>query len=256
MDILVLLGLVGGLGLIFLFGIGLPKIGMFLSAPSAAITIGGTTMALLIATSSEKLKNIIRVFNKVLYNQDINVPETIGTLVTFAEKARREGLLALEDDTDQLTDTFLKKGLQLVVDGTDPEMVKHILETELVQIDERHSGSTDFWRNAAALAPAFGMIGTLIGLIEMLKNLSDVSTIGPALGLALITTFYGALLANLIFIPVANKLDARNDAELLIRSIMLEGILSIQSGDNPRLVEEKLKAFLSPKLQSSIGKTE
>lgn len=256
MDLTVIIGMIAGLALIFLFGIGLVDLPAFLDGQSAAITIGGTSMAILIATKMDKLKALGAVFGKAINEPKFNAAETISTLVTFAEKARREGLLALEEDTDQLEDKFMKKGLQLVVDGTDPEMVNHILETEISQMDERHANSSVIFKNAASLAPAFGMIGTLIGLIKMLGNLSDPSSIGPSMSIALITTFYGAVLANLLFSPTAMKLDARNSEEMLMRSIMLEGILSIQAGDNPRIVEEKLKAFLNQQRQESVGTAE
>jgi chemotaxis protein MotA len=173
-------------------------------------------------------------------------------IVTFSEKARREGLLALEDDLDELDDEFLRKGIQLVVDGTDPEIIRNIMETELNHMESRHATGIKVFEDWGIFAPAFGMIGTLIGLILMLANIEDKSAIGPGMSTALITTLYGAILANLVFIPVANKLTTVNNQEILIREIMIEGTLSIQSGDNPRIVKEKLVSFLPPEVRAQV----
>jgi chemotaxis protein MotA len=168
-------------------------------------------------------------------------------MVDLAEKARREGLLALEDSVNRTEDEFLKRGIQLIVDGTDPELVRDILETDLTYIEDRHKIGKSMYDAMTAYAPAFGMIGTLIGLVQMLRTLDKPSTIGPAMSVALITTFYGAVIANLITGPIANKLALKSGAEIRLREMMLEGILSIQSGENPRIVEEKLMGFLAPK---------
>jgi chemotaxis protein MotA len=173
-------------------------------------------------------------------------------IVTFSEKARREGLLALEDDLDELEDEFLRKGIQLVVDGTDPEIIRNIMETELNHMQSRHLDGIKIFEDWGALAPAFGMIGTLIGLIIMLANIEDKSAIGPGMSTALITTLYGAILGNLVFIPIANKLSWVNNQEVLLREIMIEGTLSIQSGDNPRIVKEKLISFLPPEIRAQV----
>ena len=146
----------------------------------------------------------------------------------------------------ELYDDFLKKGIMLIVDGTDQELVSIILETELECIEKRHNKKISFWDNLAAMGPAWGMIGTLIGLINMLKLLDDPSSIGPNMAVALITTMYGSLLANWISIPIATKLRANNRKEIAVKEIVCEGILSIQAGENPRVIEEKLKSFLAP----------
>ena len=160
--------------------------------------------------------------------------------------ARKEGLLQLETAADEIDDDFLKKGIMLIVDGTDQELVSSILETELECIEKRHNKKISFWDNLAAMGPAWGMIGTLIGLINMLKLLDDPSSIGPNMAVALITTMYGSLLANWISIPIATKLRANNRKEIAVKEIVCEGILSIQAGENPRVIEEKLKSFLAP----------
>ena len=160
---------------------------------------------------------------------------------------------SLEEATEALDDEFLKKGLMLVVDGTDPELVRNLLETELDFIEQRHKAGQGLFESMATAAPGFGMIGTLIGLINMLGSLDDPTTIGPSMAVALITTLYGSLIANLFFSPMANKLKVKSGEEILEREIMVEGLLSIQAGENPRIIEEKLKAFLPPSMRVGIG---
>ena len=175
-----------------------------------------------------------------------NIPEMITKIIDLSNVARKEGLLSLEEVASELDDEFLKKGILLIVDGTDPELVRAILETELVSTEERHKTKINFWQDLAAMGPAWGMIGTLIGLILMLQKMSDASAIGPAMSVALVTTFYGSVLANWICTPVSSKLKAYNSEEIMLKEIMIEGLLSIQAGENPRVIEEKLKSFLSP----------
>jgi chemotaxis protein MotA len=166
--------------------------------------------------------------------------------VAFAERARREGLLALEDNLDEVENEFMRKGIQLVVDGTDPEIIKNILYTELNQINARHEDGINLFGFWGSLAPAFGMIGTLIGLIAMLANLDDSAGIASGMATALITTLYGSLVANVFMLPFKQKLMDRDKYETRSKEIVIEGILSIQSGDNPRILLEKLLSFLPP----------
>ena len=167
--------------------------------------------------------------------------------------ARKEGLLALEEVAQNLDDEFMKKGILLIVDGTEPELVRGILETELMNMDERHRSVAGFFEAWAALGPAWGMIGTLIGLVNMLKDLTDSSAIGPNMATALLTTLYGSLIANWFCTPIANKLKAQNATEYQLREIVIEGLLSIQAGENPRVIEEKLKSFLSPSARTALS---
>lgn len=254
MDIASIIGFVAGTVLIlWAMSTGGSLMG-FWDPPSIAITVGGTFAAVFINFPLSKIVGVMKILKQAFIGKVIDPSEVIGTLVKFAEKARREGLLALEDEAAQLTDPFLQKGLQLVVDGTDPELVRSILETELAFLEDRHKAGQGIFDSMAALAPAFGMIGTLIGLIQMLKNLDDPSAIGPGMAVALLTTFYGAMMANFVFIPISGKLKVKSAEEVLLKEVMIEGILSIQSGDNPRIVEEKLKAFLAPKLRKGKDK--
>ena len=188
--------------------------------------------------------------------EDNNVLEAIQELIRLSNIARKEGLLALEESANNMEDPFIKKGLMLVVDGTEPELVSSIMESELSCLEARHKDTIGFWENVAAMGPAWGMIGTLIGLILMLQNLSDASTIGPNMATALITTLYGSMLANWIGTPVATKLKANSENEAMVKEIMIEGLLSIQAGENPRVIEEKLKSFLAPQDRASAGSEE
>ena len=224
----------------------------FIHVPSILIVLGGTFAATLINYPLQSVLAVSKILKNVFMEKSKDPNEIIKILVDLAETARREGLLALEDTAYQMDDDFLKKGILLIVDGTDPELVRTILETELAFLEDRHRTGQSIFETMGALAPAFGMIGTLIGLIQMLKNLQDPDAIGPGMAVALITTFYGALLSNFVFVPIAGKLKVRSNEEILLKEVMVEGMLSIQAGENPRIIEEKLKAFLSPKLRSSL----
>jgi chemotaxis protein MotA len=219
----------------------------FVDVKSIVIVIGGTIAGTVVAYPLDKLKNLTKVMRTLSRKSEGDADLIIETLVGYAEKARREGLLALEDDVAQMAEPFLQKGVQLIVDGTDPELVRSILETELNFVEDRHKSNAAIFDNMGNLAPAFGMIGTLIGLILMLRNLSDASSIGSGMAVALVTTFYGSVLSNLVFLPLGTKLRTQSRGEILLKEVMIEGILSIQAGENPRIVEEKLKAFLAPK---------
>jgi chemotaxis protein MotA len=224
----------------------------FYDFPSIMIVLGGTLGATMLANPLERTRNLPQILKHAFASEQIDMIGLIQTLVSFAEKARREGLLALEEDASQLDDEFMRKSIQLVVDGTDPELVKSILDTEIGLLEERHTANKGYLDSIAELGPAFGMLGTLIGLIQMLGNLSDPDALGPGMAVALITTFYGSILANMISIPISKKLVQNSSREILCREMMVEGILSIQAGENPRIVEEKLKVFLSPKMRKQL----
>ncbi len=248
---------IGGIAAAFIFlmlGIVFAKgnFGLFVDPPSLMITVLGSFSGLVASYPLSYILGIGKIARFVFFAPNINAKEMIITLVSFSEKARREGLLALEDDLDELDDEFLKKGIQLVVDGTDPELVRRIMETELEYIMARHDKGRKVFEDWSLLAPAFGMIGTLMGLILMMVNLEDKSAIGPGMSTALITTLYGAIMANAVLIPMSNKLEVRGNEEVLLKLIMIEGTLSIQSGDNPRIVRDKLIAFLEPGQREEI----
>lgn len=219
----------------------------FVDIPSVFITIGGGLCCVL--TMSPSLKGFLENLSSIRHVMTVlpsNEEQTIRQIIELSNVARKEGLLALEEAANGIEDEFLKKGVLLIVDGTDPELVRSILETELNCIEARHASKIGFWDSLAAMGPAWGMIGTLIGLVNMLKKMDDAKAIGPNMAVALITTFYGSMIANWICIPVSTKLKAKSGQEIMIKEVMVEGLLSIQAGENPRVIEEKLKSFLSP----------
>ncbi|HHX10832.1 MAG TPA: motility protein A [Firmicutes bacterium] len=225
---------------------------IFWDFASVLITIGGTLTATLISYRLGTFLEVMSVAKNAFASQEQDISETINTIVRFADKARREGLLALDADADALDDPFLQKGIRLVVDGTTPELVRNILETELAFIAQRHKTGQSLFETMGAFAPAFGMIGTLIGLIHMLVRLDSPDSIGPGMATALVTTFYGSVLANLVCLPIANKLKSKSAEEIFRKEAIIEGVLSIQAGDNPRIVQEKLMSFVAPKKRAEI----
>ena len=225
----------------------------FVDAPSVMIVIGGTLSAALISVKLPRFIGYWKAFSVTLKPPVMDPAAAIGTIVTLANTARKEGVLALEESASNMEDQFLKKGIMLIVDGTDPELVKGILETELSYIEERHGGAALFYENMAAYAPSWGMMGTMVGLVLMLGQLEDPSTLGPMMAVALITTFYGAIVANYLCNPVSAKLKDISKEEILFKMVLVEGMLSIQAGENPRIIEEKLKSFLAPALRNTVG---
>ncbi|MCH5263482.1 MAG: motility protein A [Lachnospiraceae bacterium] len=256
MDIASLIGLVVCFVLMvfgMVYGKGFGVLSGFIDPPSALITFGGSFMCIL---ASYKLPDFIaglKSFTLIFKMSPMNVSEIIQKIIDLSNVARKEGLLSLEEAASEIDDDFLKKGILLVVDGTDPELVRAIMETELASVEGRHKDKIGFWENVGSMGPAWGMIGTLIGLINMLRDLSDFASIGPNMAVALVTTLYGAVLANWICAPVANKLKGKNAEEMMVKEIEVEGLLSIQAGENPRVIEEKLKSFLAPRDRGSSG---
>lgn len=256
MDIASLVGLILG-AVMVVFGIlssGGNIVDDFMDFPSVIITIGGSLAGTL---ASHKLADFIGGLKSIgLAMKEPSVgdaSEVISNIINLSNISRKEGLLALEEATHDMDDEFLKKGINLVVDGTDPDLVRGILETDLINLEARHKKVIGFWEKWAELGPAWGMIGTLIGLVNMLKNLTDSSTIGPNMAVALLTTLYGSLIANWLAGPTAAKLKVNNDMEIMMREITVEGLLSIQAGENPRVIEEKLKSFLAPSDRDNAG---
>ena len=225
---------------------GVAGIRFFWDFKSVLITFGGAIFSTLASYSLKDFIAGMKSFLLIFKVPTFDIPGMIGKIIELSNVARKEGLLALEEVASELDDDFLKKGILLIVDGTDPELVRAIMETELISTETRHKTKISFWQDMGSMGPAWGMIGTLIGLVLMLQNMSDASAIGPAMSVALITTFYGSVLANWICAPTANKLNANSQVEILMKEIMIEGLLSIQAGENPRVIEEKLKSFLSP----------
>jgi chemotaxis protein MotA len=254
MDIATIVGFIAAITCLMVgIGSNLPSM---IDPPSMIIVVGGTLAATLIANPLQEVIGLIGVIKCAIL---VNVPmptEIIERIVGFAETARREGILSLEAAIEEGDDPFLSTGVRLAVDGTEPDLIMDILETELQFVEERHKQGQEIIANMGNAAPAFGMIGTLIGLVIMLKNMDDPAAIGPGMAIALLTTMYGAILANIIFGPISAKLKVYSSKEILAKRMIIEGIMSIQSGDNPRIVEHKLSVFLSPKVRPSSEEEE
>lgn len=250
MDIGSVIGIVLALGLI-VFGMG-SYVTAFIDLPSLMIVVGGTTGGILVFFPLESLLGIGGIIKNVFFTKSQQTSALIATIIDFAGRARREGILSLQNVGNEVDDEFFVKGIGLVVDGIEESAIEDIMANEIDFLEERHKNGADMLASMGALSPAFGMIGTLIGLVIMLQNLQDTAAIGPAMAIALITTFYGALMANLFFIPFSGKLRARSQQEVLLRRLTLQGVLAIAAGNNPRIVEQKLNSFLAPKLRGSL----
>ncbi len=248
MDIATIIGLVGGtvaigLGVVTSGG----SIGGIIDIPSVFVTVGGSYAALFIVAPLKQALGLFKIMGRALKTFDNKEEDKIRSLVQLSESARREGLLALDDKLNDLDDKFMRDGLKMVVDGTDGNVVRAIMESEMSQTEARHMewiGVINAW---AGYGPGFGMLGTVIGLIGMLNNLEDKSSLGPNMAVALITTLYGSMLANWLVAPFANKLASQNAHEINAKEMIVEGVLSIQSGDNPRILAQKLLTYLDPK---------
>ncbi|MBA1437380.1 MAG: motility protein A [Epsilonproteobacteria bacterium] len=246
MDLGTVIGLVLILALLFgsmAMGVG---IGPYIDIPSVLIVIGGSIGALMVAFKPAQMKKFTKIFMIAIKPGEEDVNETIKKLVEFSTKARKEGMLALEGDVNNEENEFLKKGLSMAIDGSEPDTIRELLEIDMEQTSERHKGYAAIFGQWAGLAGAMGMIGTLIGLVAMLLNMADPSAIGPSMAVALLTTMYGAMIGNIFGAPIANVLGIRDADELMLKQMILEGIMSIQSGDAPRVLEAKLLAYLAP----------
>jgi chemotaxis protein MotA len=247
MDLATVIGLVLSFGLVVAAILTGGSLITFISIPSALIVLGGTIGATLVNYPLSYVIGVIGVIKNTFFSSIDTPASIIERFKDYANRARREGILSLEPLIKEIDDEYMKKGLQLTVDGLEPQVIQEILETEISYLEERHELGAGVVAIMGTMAPAMGMIGTVIGLVQMLQTMSDPSTIGPAMAVALLTTLYGAILANLVFNPMAGKLKARSKEEILIREMILEGILAISKGENPRIIEEKLNSFLPPK---------
>ncbi|MFC4022503.1 flagellar motor protein MotP [Oceanobacillus longus] len=230
-------------------------IASFADIPAIFIVIGGLIASMLITFKMEQLKLTSAIWKEAFHKNDMQLSELIHLFIRLSERARREGILALENELEDVEDPFIKKGILLAVDGIEPEVISDILHAEITALEDRHYKGRMLIEKAAEYAPAWGMIGTLIGLVLMLNTLSDPSTLGPSMAVALLTTLYGTVLANLVFTPMAGKLEAKTEEEVFTKQIIIEGIIGVQSGQNPRILEEKLSAFL-PKDSKQRKETE
>jgi len=210
------------------------------------IVFGGTIGAVLVSFPAKQFRGVAALFKIAFTNKTEDPLKVIEELVSLANIARREGILSLEERIEGYTDNFFKNGVRLVVDGVDPELVRGIMETELSYIEARHEAGAAVFEAAGGYAPTMGIIGTVMGLVHVLSNLTNVSKLGPLIATAFIATLYGVGSANIMWLPIANKLKMKSKAEFLVREIMLEGILSIQAGENPIILSQKLRVFLAP----------
>lgn len=219
----------------------------FVDVSSIFIVIGGLLASLLITFNKEQIKVTGKVMREAFHQNDQRLPELIDLFVQLSERARREGILALENELDDVEDPFIRKGIHLAVDGIEPEVINDIMNAEITAMEERQYRGRQIIEKSAEYAPAWGMIGTLVGLVLMLTTLEDPESLGPSMAVALLTTLYGTVLANLVFIPMASKLESKTDEDIFLKQIIIEGVIGVQSGQNPRILEEKLSAFLSEK---------
>ncbi|MBN2022557.1 MAG: MotA/TolQ/ExbB proton channel family protein [Pirellulales bacterium] len=222
----------------------------FVDAPSIMMVLGGSVCSVLICFPLRTALSVFGVTKNVLFHKHENIPDLIERIVSLAETARRDGLLALENRLEEITHPFIVLGVQMAVDGTRPEVIESIMRTEMDAVAARHRSGRNVMEQLGRFAPAFGMIGTLVGLIIMLGNMSP-ETIGSGMAVALLTTLYGAILANLYCLPMAEKLGFINQEEILVMEIIVRGIMGIQSGDNPRVIEQKLSTFIPPKFRAT-----
>lgn len=246
-DILTPLGIAVGFIIIFLAILssgGRDGALIFIDVAAFLIVFGGVIASLLINFKFEQIILLTTVIKESFRKNDHSVPELISLFIRLSERARKEGLLSLEDEIQDVDDEFIKKGVLLAIDGIEPEVINEIMNAELLALEERHHKGRIILEKAGEYSPAWGMIGTLIGLILMLNQLDNPEQLGPSMAVALITTLYGVVLANLVFLPMASKLENKTEEEIFIKQIIIEGIIGVQSGQNPRILEEKLSAFL------------
>lgn len=253
MELGTIVGLASGFILVFLTIFIGGEMMSFLDIASFAVVIGGAIAATFVAIPFGDVLSVANITKNAFFGKKIDYIQVIEIVVDLAKKARREGLLAVDKEVNKIDNEFLKGGMEMVVDGTEPELIKKVMNTELSYLMDRHAKGQQLYSTLGAYAPAFGMIGTLIGLIAMLQNLDDPAAIGPGMAVALITTFYGALLSNLVFLPMATKLSLMSANEILEKELIIEGVLAIQFGEHPNTISRKLLNFVPPKLRESFN---
>jgi chemotaxis protein MotA len=256
MDLATLIGLVAALGIIVLVMIldGGSPAELFSVPQSLLLIFGGAFVATMMTVPLDAAMKFPKYLTLAFKQKKVNMLDIIEIIARMADKARREGLLALEEESKKIDDTFLRKGIMLVVDGTDPAQVRTILELEIEHMEERHAIGIGFFSSAGGFAPTFGIIGTVMGLISVLKQLDDPSKLAKSIASAFLATLWGLLSANLLWLPIGGKLQVRSHEEVTFRRMMMEGILSLQAGENPRIIKEKLTTFLPPSERSADGK--
>lgn len=253
MDLATIIGIFTGIGLL-VFSIGTENMATFLHPPSVMIVVGGSFAAIFVNFSLKEVISVFKVAKNAFKAKSININLIIDKFVELSKKSRKDGILAIEKEIPKLRDPFMAMGLEMTVDGIEPEIIRNVMETELTYQIERHKRGQSIFLSLGTYAPAFGMIGTLMGLIAMLKNLDSPENIGLGMSIALITTFYGAVLANLIFLPLSGKLKNRSEEEIILREMMIEGVIAIQYGEHPFNVERLLSNFIEPTKRRKTNK--
>lgn len=228
------------------------NLSVYWDTPSVILVIGGSVFTILCTQALDKFLGLFSVVRRCFLPKARSIPQTIELIVRLGELARREGVLSLENALGDVKDDFMASGIRLVIDGTAAPEIEQILTAELESMDQRHSQGKGILEVAAKYAPAFGMIGTLMGLVAMLQNMDDPKKIGPGMAVAILTTFYGAVIANVFCLPLVDKLSYRHEEEMLLRTVMLKGILSLQAGDNPRVTQAKLSVYLPSSVRGKI----
>lgn len=253
MDLATVLGIIIAFGALFGPILMAGTLGLYLHVPSFLIVVVGAIGATLASYSLSDSLNLFSVTKNAIFTKSLDLGRVIDNIVDLGEKARREGILALEREMGRIDDPFMKKAIQLAVDGNEPEVIETVMQTEIENLEARHKVGRSMYDALANYGPAYGMAATVIGLIAMLEALDDPSNIGAGMALALITTFYGSVLANAIAIPLSTKLALRSKEEVLVKNMILFGVLSIHSGDNPRVTRDKLETFVAPKYRKGNG---
>ncbi len=251
MDLSTIIGMGVAFGLMLMAILQGGPLTMFLNVPSVLIVVGGTAGVAFVQYPAKDLLDAINVAKKTVLHKEASINDMIMQLMGFANKARKEGILALQSEMEKIDDEFLVKAMQMAVDGQEPDTLSGMLNTEIEYIQQRHEKGANIFISLGTISPAMGMVGTLIGLVQMLQTMDDPSKIGPAMAVALLTTFYGAVMANVMFLPMAGKLRLRSESEMLIKTLIIEGMQSILSGENPRIMEQKLHSFIAPKMRES-----
>ncbi|BDD87338.1 motility protein A [Desulfofustis limnaeus] len=251
MDLSTIIGMGAAFGLMMMAILQGGPLSMFINIPSILIVVGGTAGVAFVQYPFKDLFDAVNVAKKTVLVKEASINNMIVQLMGFANKARKEGILALQSEMEKIEDEFLVKAMQMAVDGQEPDTLRGMLNTEIEYIQQRHEKGANIFVSLGTISPAMGMVGTLIGLVQMLQTMDDPSKIGPAMAVALLTTFYGAIMANVMFLPMAGKLRLRSESEMLIKTLIIEGMQSILSGENPRVMEQKLHSFIAPKMRES-----
>ena len=256
MDVATIIGILSGLGLILYTIISGGNLEIFIHIPSMMIVGGGSMAAILVNFPLKEVISVLGIVKKAFMSDEIDATNIIDLFINLAMKSRRDGILAIDKELHKIDDDFMRIGLEMAVDGAEPESIKNVMEVELNYLIERHKKGQQIFLSLGTFSPAFGMIGTLMGLIAMLRTLDDPSNIGAGMAVALITTFYGSVLANLLFLPIAGKLKNRSDHEITIKEMMIDGVLAIQYGEHPKNLSRKLLNFIPPKTRNSYKSNE